>query len=165
MGEHMARIGTRRSKTDSGYITESLRYRAQRCDGCPLRGSCFKAHGNRVIEVNYRLNEYKKKARERLLSEEGLRHRGRRCIEPEAVFGQMKYDMAYRRFRHTGKDKVTMDFAFFAMAFNIKKMCAKAVNKPLESPNEAVSETPKTIYGLFDHNRIVICQYFENKAA
>lgn len=24
-----------------------------------------------------------------------------------------------------GEDKVTMDFAFFAIAFNIKKMCAK----------------------------------------
>ena len=33
--------------------------------------------------------------------------------------------MAYRRFRHFGLDKVTMDFAFFAIAFNIKKMCAK----------------------------------------
>ena len=37
----------------------------------------------------------------------------------------MKYNMAYRRFRHVGEDKVTMDFAFFAIAFNIKKMCAK----------------------------------------
>lgn len=37
----------------------------------------------------------------------------------------MKYDMAYRRFRHTGKDKVNMDFAFFAIAFNLKKMVAK----------------------------------------
>ena len=36
----------------------------------------------------------------------------------------MKSNMAYRRFRHFGKDKVTMDFAFFAIAFNIKKMCA-----------------------------------------
>ena len=33
--------------------------------------------------------------------------------------------MAYRRFRHFGKDKVTMDFAFFAIAFNLKKMIAK----------------------------------------
>ena len=41
--------------------------------------------------------------------------------EPEAVFGQMKFDMAYRRFRHFGKDKVKMDFAFFAIAFNLKK--------------------------------------------
>ena len=51
--------------------------------------------------------------------------RGRRCIEPEAIFGQMKTDMAYKRFRHFGKDKVTMDFAFFAIAFNLKKMCSK----------------------------------------
>ena len=78
-----------------------------------------------MIEVNHRLNQYKRQARERLLSKEGIRHRGRRCIEPEAVFGQMKYNMAYRRFRHVGEDKVTMDFAFFAIAFNIKKMCAK----------------------------------------
>ena len=28
----------------------------------------------------------------------------------------------YKRFRHFGKDKVFMDFAFFAIAFNIKKM-------------------------------------------
>ena len=33
--------------------------------------------------------------------------------------------MAYKRFRHFGKDKVTMDFAFFAIAFNLKKMCAR----------------------------------------
>ncbi|MBP5346745.1 MAG: transposase, partial [Bacteroidales bacterium] len=43
---------------------------------------------------------------------------------PEAVFGQMKYDMQYKRFRHFGKDKVNMDFAFFAIAFDIKKMIA-----------------------------------------
>lgn len=125
MGQHMNRIGTKRGKTESGYVTESARYKAQRCEGCPLRGSCFKAAGNRIIEVNHRLNEYKRRARERLTCEEGIKHRGRRCIEPEAVFGQMKYNMAYRRFRHFGKDKVTMDFAFFAIAFNIKKLCAK----------------------------------------
>lgn len=125
MGQHLRRIGTRMGRTASGYVTQSARYRAQRCEGCPLRCRCFKAKGNRTIEVNYRLNGYKCKARERLTSEEGIRQRGRRCIEPEAVFGQMKYDMAYKRFRHFGKDKVTMDFAFFAIAFNLKKMCAR----------------------------------------
>ena len=126
MGQHMRRVGTARSKTASGYRSESARYRAQNCRGCPLRCLCYKARGDRrTIEVNHRLNQYKRKARELLTSEEGLRHRGRRCIEPEAVFGQMKFNMAYRRFRHFGKDKVTMDFAFFAIAFNIKKMCSK----------------------------------------
>lgn len=124
MGQHMERIGTTQSKTGSGYVTESACYKAQRCEGCPLRGSCFKAKGDRTIEVNHRLNEYRRKARERLTSEAGIKHRGQRCIEPEAVFGQMKYDMAYKRFRHFGFDKVKMDFAFFAIAFNLKKMCS-----------------------------------------
>ena len=125
MGQHMTRIGTAYVKTETGYISESIRYQAQRCEGCPLRCCCFKGKGNRTIEVNYRLKRYKEQARDRLLSEEGVRHRGRRCIEPEAVFGQMKYDMAYKRFRHFGLDKVNMDFAFFAIAFNIKKLCSK----------------------------------------
>lgn len=108
--------------TDS--IVNSACYKARRCEECPLRGSCFKAKGGRIVEVNHRLNEYRRKAGERLISEDGIRHWGRRCIEPEAVFGQMKYNMAYRRFRHLGIDKVKMDFVFFAIAFNLKKMCS-----------------------------------------
>lgn len=143
MGQHLDFIGLRHDKTASGYITESSRYRATNCKGCPLRGECYKAKSNRrTIEVNHRLNEYKKKARERLTSEEGIKHRGRRCIEPEAVFGQMKNNMQYKCFRHFGIDKVTMDFAFFAIAFNIKKMCSKIAktlknggNNPFLIPN------------------------------
>ncbi len=143
MGQHMTRIGTAHSKTASGYRSENARYRAQNCKGCPLRCMCYKAKGDRrIIEVNYRLNKYKKKARELLTSEDGLKHRGRRCIEPEAVFGQMKFNMAYRRFRHFGKDKVTMDFAFFAIAFNIKKMCSKIAKQTKNGGN-----TPH--FGLF----------------
>ena len=136
MGQHMTRIGTSHLKTASGYRSENARYRAQNCNGCPLRGLCYKAKGDRrTIEVNHRLNGYKRKARELLTSEEGLKHRGRRCVEPEAVFGQMKFNMAYRRFRHFGKDKVTMDFAFFAIAFNIKKMCSKIAKQTQNGGN------------------------------
>ena len=136
MGQHMTRIGTAHSKTASGYRSESARYRAQNCKGCPLRCLCYKAKGDRrTIEVNHRLNEYKRKARELLTSEDGLKRRGRRCVEPEAVFGQMKFNMAYRRFRHFGKDKVTMDFAFFAIAFNLKKMCSKIAKQTKNGGN------------------------------
>ena len=150
MGQHMKRIGTVRSKTESGYVTESAQYKAQRCEGCPLRGSCFKAKGDRIIEVNHRLNEYRRKARERLTSEDGVRHRGRRCIEPEAVFGQMKYNMAYKRFRHFGMDKVKMDFAFFAIAFNLKKMCSKITKHAKKGGN-----TPP--FGLFLRFYRIMC--------
>ena len=165
MGRHMNRIGTKRDKTASGYIIESARYKAKRCEGCPLRGSCFKARGNRIIEVNHQLNQYKRQTRERLLSEEGIKHRGRRCIEPEAVFGQIKYNMAYRRFRHMGEDKVTMDFAFFAIAFNIKKMCAKLIKE-----GKGLITVAKYMFmGLFitryNWNIATCCQMHEEKAA
>ena len=161
MGQHMKRIGSRRGKTESGYVTESACYRAQRCEGCPLRCLCFKAKGNRIIEVNHRLNAYKKEAKQRLTSEEGIKHRGKRCIEPEAVFGQMKYNMQYKRFRHIYKDKVTMDFAFFAIAFNIKKMCAKLLKmgikqafSPQYEANNATIIQLGDVGRLFGENRL-----------
>ena len=127
MGQHMTRTGNSCKKSASGYVSQRATYTAQDCRGCPLRCRCFKADGDkRVIERNHRLEAYKQKASELLTSEEGIKFRGRRSIEPEAVFGQMKYNMAYRRFRHFGKDKVNMDFAFFAIAFNLKKMIAKS---------------------------------------
>ena len=141
MGQHMTRAGTRHDKTGSGYRTESAVYRAQRCEGCPLRWGCYKKkRGDREIEVNHRLMEYKRKARERLTSEKGQEHRSRRPIEPEAVFGQMKYNMQYKRFRHFGKDKVTMDFAFFAIAFDIKKMAAKRREMPNKQHRKDILE-------------------------
>lgn len=143
MGQHMTRVGTSHSTTASGYRSESACYRAQNCKGCPLRGQCYQSQADqRTIEVNHRLNEYKRKARELLTSDVGIKHRGRRCIEPEAVFGQMKFNMAYRRFRHFGKDNVSMDFAFFAIAFNLKKMCSKTAKQPTNGGN-----TPH--FGLF----------------
>ena len=126
MGQHMRRVGTRHDRTESGYVIEQAAYRAQRCQGCPLKAKCHRRkRGNREIEVSHRLIAYKQRARENLISDKGLEHRSKRPIEPEAVFGQMKNNMHYKRFRHFGKDKVTMDFAFFAIAFNIKKMAAK----------------------------------------
>ena len=39
MGQHMMRVGTRRDRTESGYVIEQAVYRAQRCQGCPLRSA------------------------------------------------------------------------------------------------------------------------------
>ena len=139
MGQHMRRVGTRHDRTESGYVTELAVYRAQRCQGCPLRARCYRRkRGNREIEVSHRLIAYKQRARENLTSDKGLEHRSKRPIEPEAVFGQMKYGMHYKRFRHFGKDKVTMDFAFFAIAFNIKKMAAKTAGTAKNGGNGPV---------------------------
>ncbi len=51
--------------------------------------------------------------------------RSRRPIEPEAVFGQIKYDNHFKRFRYRGKRLVSAEFATIAVAHNIRKMIAK----------------------------------------
>jgi hypothetical protein len=68
--------------------------------------------------------------RQLLTSKEGLYHRRRRPIEPESVFGQTKSNKNYFRFRHFGKELITMDFAVFAIAFNIGKLYNKGKITP-----------------------------------
>jgi transposase len=130
MGQHMDKVGTTTRESENGYKAKITFYRAKNCTGCPLKSLCHKAEENRKIEVNHKLNEYRKKARELLTSEEGLLHRSRRPIEPEAVYGQTKANCQYDRFRHFGLDKIKMDFAIFAVAFNIKKLHNKIENTP-----------------------------------
>jgi len=125
MGQHMENVRTTKRKSESGYISTVTFYEAKNCTNCPLESLCHKAKGNRRIEVNHKLNEHRKKARELLTSEEGLLHRSRRPIEPEAVFGQTKANKHYYRLRHFGLDMITMDFAIFSIAFNIEKMWNK----------------------------------------
>lgn len=166
MGQHMERIGTRHSRTASGYRSENVRYRAQRCEGCPLRCLCYKSKANRrIIEINHRLNRYKRKAAERLTSEEGIRHRGRRCIEPEAVFGQIKTDMNYKRFRHFGKDKVTMDFAFFAIAFNIKKLARKIAKSTQNGGNNPKKDCFYMFFRFLPPENQIFCNKQEKLVA
>ena len=68
--------------------------------------------------------------------------------------------MGYRRFRHFGKDKVTMDFAFFAIAFNLKKMVAKMRKQqklPTNGGNFAIYiAQPKPIWSLEMHHNTQI---------
>ena len=158
MGQRMSRTGTLQTRTEGGYISQSACYRAIRCKGCPLRCLCYKAKANqRTIRVNHRLNAYKRKACELLTSEEGIKERGRRCIEPEAVFGQMKSNMAYRRFRYMGKDKVVMDFTFFAIAFNIKKLCSM-MRKVDKKGRKASSYVKFVVIFICYMHRLQICQ-------
>ena len=122
IGQRMHNIGTVSRKNENGYTSYITNYEAQNCGGCPLRCVCYKGkQGNRIISVNHPLRKYKQRAREKLLGQEGLMHRSKRPTEPEAVFGQMKFNKQYKRFRHRGKDKVNMDFGLFAIAFNIQK--------------------------------------------
>ena len=156
MGQHMTRVNTQRRDSDSGFVSVTGVYEAQNCQGCPLHGMCHNSGGNRRIEMNYNLNRLKRQASDLLTSEEGLKRRSRRPIEPEAVFGQVKTDMSYKRFRHFGKENVNMDFGMLAIAFNLKKLFRMMKSKPgsgLTPADNASLRSRSVKYALFFNSK------------
>ena len=143
MGQHMTYIGDNSRKSALGYVSSTRLYQAQKCEGCPLRGQCFKGKSSRVIGVNVKGRQYRDKAKELLTGERGLYHRSRRPIEPEAVFGQIKYDSGFKCFHYRGNRLTKAEFATIAISHNIKKMASlmglKAKQGVWQSPPQGVS--------------------------
>ena len=87
-----------------------------------MRGMCYKgAAVQRVIEVNHKNNAYMAKAKSMLTCERGLYHRSMRPIEPEAVFGDIKFNYGFKRFRLKSNSKVAVVFGLVATAHNLRK--------------------------------------------
>ena len=122
MGQKLKFIRQEKRYTASGYQQTVSVYRASRCEGCPLRGQCHKSKRDRQIEVNHTLDDYKARAREFLTSEQGIKHRSNRPIEPEAVFGQIKECGRFRRLRLKGLTGAKIDFGLKALAHNLRKL-------------------------------------------
>lgn len=124
MGQPMRKIGEYKAETKTGFVQTMSRYQALNCSGCPLRGSCHKSRGNRIIEINKKAKLLKDKAKANLTSEKGLEKRSRRPIEPEAVFGNIKKNKNFKRFMLRGLKKVEIEFGLVAISHNLKKICA-----------------------------------------
>ncbi len=145
MGQKMKFIRQEKRYTASGYQQTVSVYRAKRCEGCPLRGQCHKSRRDRQIEVNHTLDDYKARARALLTSEQGLKHRSNRPIEPEAVFGQIKECGRFRRLRLKGLTGAKIDFGLKALAHNLRKL-AQAWAKYSFCDKSLSSQTPKRLY-------------------
>ena len=128
MGQRMEKIGIGKRTSSNGYESQVFYYQAKRCEGCPLRGMCHQSKGNRKIEVNHRLNELKNKAKELLTSELGIKHRSKRPIEVEAVFGQLKSNNKFNRFTFKGLKNVELEFILMSLGHNFRKMSVKFTN-------------------------------------
>ena len=145
MGQKLKFIRQEKRYTASGYQQTVSVYRAGRCEGCPLRGQCHKSKRDRQIEVNHTLYDYKARARELLTSEQGIKHRSNRPIEPEAVFGQIKECGRFRRLRLKGLTGAKIDFGLKALAHNLRKL-AQAWAKSSFFDKFLTSGTAKQLY-------------------
>lgn len=122
MGQPMENIGSYVRTTATGYEQKIDRYQAKNCVGCQLRSLCHKSKSNRIVERNHKLVRLKAKAKQKLLSPQGIAHRKQRCWDVEAVFGNIKHNMNFRRFMLRGLDKVETEIGLIAMAHNLKKV-------------------------------------------
>lgn len=124
MGQKMNYIGDTTRKSGNGFIQTSRKYQAKNCSNCPLNGACHKSKTNRIIEINVNLKRQKQKARELLNSEQGIRHRKKRCFDVEPVFANIKQNHGFRRFMLRGKEKVAIEWGLLAIAQNLRKKAA-----------------------------------------
>ncbi len=137
MGQHLEHLKDIKTVSNLGYESTASVYRAQNCSGCPFRGMCYKGKSDRrTIEVNHKANSYKKLARELLTSGRGLEHRSNRPIEPEATFGDIKFNHHFKRFLLKSTRKVSVEWGLVSLAHNLRKYTAK---KCKEKDKEAQS--------------------------
>jgi transposase len=112
------------AKTASGYTIHNNHYECEDCQDCPLKPDCTRTHGNRSIKINWNWWRVQEQARKRLCSEEGQKLRSRRGIEVEAVFGQIKQNMKFRRFMLRGLENVNTEWGLICLAHNMRKLAA-----------------------------------------
>ena len=106
-----------------GFKSEVTRFACDHCQGCRFYERCDLANArDKTISRKMGSLREEAKAGERLdrpLNQQRLK---RRSLEPEPVFGQLKHNHGYTRFRHFSKPKVMMDLGFELMALNLLKL-------------------------------------------
>lgn len=124
MGQPMTLVDERYVEDKNGYKLLKKWYKAQRCEGCPMRGPCHNCEGDRVVQAAPKWFNYKSKVKRRLDSERGLYYISKRRIEVEPVFGMIKNNRNYRRFLLRGLEKVEIEAGLLSMAHNLGKMAS-----------------------------------------
>ena len=122
-GHRMRVIQTLEAYTRRGFRSDSTVLTCDHCDGCPFKDKCILTK-NKNREMRRKLGNIREeqKAKARLDLPANREKLKRRSLEPEPVFGQLKHNHGYTRFRHFGRAKVKMDLGFVLMALNILKL-------------------------------------------
>ena len=131
-GKKIEYIKTRQDKTETGFIQESRVYECSDCSNCPHKSECTKAQGNRQIRFNKKLWKLKQEAKINLMSKKGTEMRGKRAEYSEGIFGQIKWNMGFKRFLLRGLEKVDLEWGLLCFALNIKRMKIKDIEKDKE---------------------------------
>lgn len=148
-GKKLEYIKTRQDKTETGFIQESRVYECSDCNNCPYKSECTKAQGNRQIRFNKKLWELKQEVKINLMSKKGIEMRGKRAEYSEGIFGQIKWNMGFKRFLLRGLEKVDLEWGLLCFALNIKRMNKKDIEKDIEMAMAKAISLRDNIYKFY----------------
>lgn len=122
-GKRLRVVSTEAQVSRSGFRSDVTHMTCDDCQGCPFINDCqLQRNKDRLIGRKLGNMREEEKAFVRLSTPRNQARLRRRSLEPEPVFGQLKHNHGYTRFRHFGKSKVRMDLGFEFMALNILKL-------------------------------------------
>ncbi len=108
-------------KNESGYEQDFKIFECEDCTGCPLKSLCTKSKGNRKVYWNPIYEEIKAKTKAALDDEQKATLYAKRKVDVESVFGNIKGNLSFTRFRLRGIEKVETEFGIVALAHNLLK--------------------------------------------
>jgi len=116
-------------KKKTGYVSELRIYECEDCSNCTYKNQCTRAKGSRKIQISPKLEKYKEQVRLNLNSEKGISLRKRRGYEVETPFGDWKQNQRFKRFHLRGMANVDMETGYLSIAYNLRKIYQKQINK------------------------------------
>ena len=148
-GNKFEYVKTKYDKTETGFVQEYRIYECSSCIKCPCKNECTKAKGNRQINFNKKLWNLKRIANKNLTSAKGLEMRGKRAEYSEGIFGQIKWNMGFKRFLLRGLEKVDLEWGLLCFALNIKRMNRKDIEKNKEEAMVMAKSLKENIQNLY----------------
>ena len=129
-GKELNVVGTKTSKSASGYRSTATVYRCDDCKRCPYKEKCIKGNNCKtpmeerckVLYVSKIKEEKRKEDLERILSDRGIQLRANRSIQVEGSFAAVKEDMSFRQYLYRGNSNVLAQSILVAIAHNINKL-------------------------------------------
>ena len=129
----------KKSKSRSGFETETAVYSCKECLGCSLKEKCIRACGSKkpleerskVIYVSKRFAQQREAMEQKINTEEGKLIRVNRSIQAEGVFAMTKEDMGFHRFMLRSSVKVEAEWTLLSLAYNLLKLHHKTQKQRL----------------------------------
>lgn len=95
-GKKLKLLFLKKQKSKSGYESEVMVYECEDCTGCPHKGTCTRAKGNKRLYVSKSFLEKRQESYENIPSERGIFYRINRSIQVEGAFRVLKNNYEFQ---------------------------------------------------------------------